>query len=94
MWSRWAAATTRPPATTPREALLQFAEAASVTQIVLGASRRGRFSTVLRDGVGHRTIRRSGPIDVLVVTHEAAAGASSTLRVPHPSPLRDPLASA
>ncbi|MFF4389828.1 hypothetical protein ACFY0G_24035 [Streptomyces sp. NPDC001552] len=73
---------------------MQFAEAASVTQIVLGASRRGRSSTLLRGGVGHRTIQRSGPIDVLVATHEGAAGASSTLRLPHPSPLRDPLASA
>ncbi|MER6196117.1 DUF4118 domain-containing protein, partial [Streptomyces sp. NPDC001586] len=67
------------------EALLQFAEAESVTQIVLGASRRGRFSTFLRGGVGHRTIQRSGPIDVLVVTHEEAAGSSSSaLRLPHP----------
>ncbi|MFB6558299.1 DUF4118 domain-containing protein [Streptomyces sp. NPDC056400] len=67
------------------EELLQFAEAESVTQIVLGASRRGRLSTFLRGGVGHRTIQRSGPIDVLVVTHEHAAGASSALRLPHPS---------
>ncbi|MER5933628.1 DUF4118 domain-containing protein [Streptomyces sp. NPDC002054] len=67
------------------EALLQFAEAESVTQIVLGASRRGRFSTFLRGGVGHRTIQRSGPIDVLVVTHERAAGSSPALRLPHPT---------
>ncbi|MFJ7587488.1 DUF4118 domain-containing protein [Streptomyces sp. NPDC097617] len=67
------------------ESLLQFAEAENVTQIVLGASRRGRLSTFLRGGVGHRTIRRSGPIDVLVVTHEHASGADSALRLPHPS---------
>ncbi|WP_329097354.1 sensor histidine kinase [Streptomyces sp. NBC_01439] len=67
------------------EALLQFAEAENVTQIVLGASRRGRLSTFLRGGVGHRTIRRSGPIDVLVITHEHAAGSTSPLRLPHPS---------
>ncbi|RSS84287.1 DUF4118 domain-containing protein [Streptomyces sp. WAC06614] len=67
------------------EELLQFAEAEGVTQIVLGASRRGRVSTFLRGGVGHRTIQRSGPIDVLVVTHEHAAGSSSALRLPHPS---------
>ncbi|WP_327381498.1 hypothetical protein [Streptomyces sp. NBC_01207] len=71
-----------------------FAEAANITQIVPGASRRGRFSTFLRGGVGHRTIQRSGPIDALVATHEAVAGASSTLRLPHLSPLRDLLASA
>ncbi|WP_329096919.1 sensor histidine kinase [Streptomyces sp. NBC_01439] len=67
------------------EALLQFAEAENVTQIVLGASRRGRLSTFLQGSVGHRTIRRSGPIDVLVITHEHAAGESSALRLPHPS---------
>ncbi|WP_405763073.1 DUF4118 domain-containing protein [Streptomyces sp. NBC_00045] len=67
------------------EALLQFAEAENVTQIVLGASRRGRLSTFLRGGVGHRTIQRSGPIDVLVVTHEHAAESSPALRLPHPS---------
>ncbi|MFD4138591.1 DUF4118 domain-containing protein [Streptomyces sp. NPDC058572] len=66
------------------EALLQFAEAENVTQIVLGASRRGRLSTFLYGSVGHRTIQRSGPIDVLVVTHEQAAG-SSGLRLPRPS---------
>ncbi|MFJ2598957.1 sensor histidine kinase [Streptomyces erythrochromogenes] len=67
------------------DALLRFAEAENVTQIVLGASRRGRLSAFLRGGVEHRTIRRSGPIDVLVVTHEHAAGMSSALRLPHPS---------
>ncbi|MEU2231312.1 sensor histidine kinase [Streptomyces vietnamensis] len=67
------------------ETLLQFAEAENVTQIVLGASRRGRLSTFLYGSVGHRTIRRSGPIDVLVVTHEEAAGPSSPLRLPHPT---------
>ncbi|MEU8619535.1 DUF4118 domain-containing protein [Streptomyces sp. NPDC048623] len=67
------------------ETLLQFAEAENVTQIVLGASRRGRISTFLYGSVGHRTIRRSGPIDVLVVTHEEAAGPSSPLRLPHPT---------
>ncbi|MGW2014213.1 DUF4118 domain-containing protein [Streptomyces sp. NPDC001927] len=66
------------------ETLIQFAEAENVTQIVLGASRRGRLSTFLYGSVGHRTIRRSGPIDVLVVTHEEAAGSSPRLRLPHP----------
>lgn len=65
------------------EALLQFAQAENITQIVLGASRRGRFSLLLRAGVGQRTIHRSGPIDVHIVTHEAAAGASPP-RPPRP----------
>ncbi|MFD8093661.1 sensor histidine kinase [Streptomyces malaysiensis] len=65
------------------EALLRFAEAENVTQIVLGASRRGRFSLLLRAGVGRRTIQGSGPIDVHIVTHEQAAGAASP-RLPRP----------
>ncbi|MDT0468617.1 DUF4118 domain-containing protein [Streptomyces gibsoniae] len=62
------------------EALLQFAEAENITQIVLGASRRNRLSLLLRAGVGQRTIRRSGPIDVHIVHHGRAAG--------HPVPHR------
>ncbi|MFI0790331.1 DUF4118 domain-containing protein [Streptomyces lydicus] len=66
------------------EALLQFAEAENVTQIVLGASRHGRLAAALRAGTGERTIKGSGPIDVHIVTHEEAAGAG-TLRLPHQS---------
>ncbi|MFB6775838.1 DUF4118 domain-containing protein [Streptomyces sp. NPDC056352] len=66
------------------ELLLQFAEAESVTQIVLGASRHGRLASLLRAGVGERTIRGSGPVDVHIVTHEEAAGAAG-LRLPHAS---------
>ncbi|MFE9060110.1 DUF4118 domain-containing protein [Streptomyces violaceusniger] len=66
------------------EALLRFAEDENVTQIVLGASRRGRFSLLLRAGVGQRTIHRSGPIDVHIVTHEQAAKGPS-LRLPQPT---------
>ncbi|WP_065967740.1 sensor histidine kinase [Streptomyces sparsogenes] len=66
------------------QALLRFAEAENVTQIVLGASRRGRLSLLLRAGVGQRTIRDSGPIDVHIVTHEAAAGTFAS-RPPRPA---------
>ncbi|MFD9813383.1 DUF4118 domain-containing protein [Streptomyces sp. NPDC059080] len=62
--------------------LLQFAEAENVTQIVLGASRHGRLTRLLRAGVGERAIKRSGPIDVHIVTHEEAAG-NTALRLPH-----------
>ncbi|MFJ9614436.1 DUF4118 domain-containing protein [Streptomyces noursei] len=65
------------------EALLQFAEAENVTQIVLGASRHGRVASLLRAGVGERTIKGSGPIDVHIVTHEEAAP-SAALRLPRP----------
>ncbi|WP_274918453.1 DUF4118 domain-containing protein [Streptomyces sp. WZ-12] len=64
-------------------ALLRFAEAENVTQIVLGASRYGRMRSLLRAGVGERTIKGSGSIDVHIVTHEEAAG-SAALRLPRP----------
>ncbi|MFG2626128.1 DUF4118 domain-containing protein [Streptomyces sp. NPDC048473] len=66
------------------DALLQFAEAENVTQIVLGASRHGRLASFLRAGVGERTIKGSGPVDVHIVTHEEAAR-SAAPRLPHPS---------
>ncbi|MET7399696.1 ATP-binding protein [Dactylosporangium sp. NPDC005572] len=50
-------------------ALLDFARGVNATQLVLGASRRGR---VLSRGVGAATIAGSGPIDVHLVTHEQA----------------------
>jgi two-component system sensor histidine kinase KdpD len=54
------------------QALLDFARGANATQIVLGASRRGRFAQLFATGVGVTTIARSGSIDVHLVTHERA----------------------
>jgi two-component system sensor histidine kinase KdpD len=52
------------------EALLTFARAENATQLVLGASRRGWLLALLTGpGIGARTIRDSGPIDVHIVTH-------------------------
>ena len=51
-------------------ALLDFARGVNATQIVLGASRRGRFAQFLSPGVGVTTTARSGSIDVHLVTHE------------------------
>ncbi|HEY6810511.1 MAG TPA: DUF4118 domain-containing protein [Propionibacteriaceae bacterium] len=51
-------------------ALLDFARGVNATQLVLGASRRGRFAQILSPGVGVTTTARSGPIDVHLVTHE------------------------
>jgi two-component system sensor histidine kinase KdpD len=50
-------------------ALLDFARAVNATQLVLGASRRGRFGQIFSAGVGVTTTSRSGPIDVHLVTH-------------------------
>jgi two-component system sensor histidine kinase KdpD len=52
------------------EALLAFARAENATQLVLGASRRSWLSAALTGpGIGSRTIRGSGDIDVHIVTH-------------------------
>jgi two-component system sensor histidine kinase KdpD len=52
------------------EALLTFARAENATQLVLGASRRSWLMAMLTGpGIGSRTIRGSGDIDVHIVTH-------------------------
>jgi two-component system sensor histidine kinase KdpD len=57
------------------EALLAFARAENATQLVLGASRRSWLLALLTGpGIGSRTIRDSGPIDVHIVTHSHAGG--------------------
>ena len=56
-------------------ALLDFARAENATQIVIGASSRGRWESFLAgEGIGARVTRLSGHIDVHLVTHEAASG--------------------
>ncbi|MGW5013014.1 DUF4118 domain-containing protein, partial [Micromonospora chalcea] len=59
--------------------LLDFARGVNATQLVLGASRRGRFAQVFARGVGVTTTALSGPIDVHLVTHpEAGRGRRGT----------------
>ena len=51
-------------------ALLDFARAENATQLVLGASRRRRLQAFLTGpGIGSTVIRRSGDIDVHMVSH-------------------------
>ncbi|TDD57946.1 sensor histidine kinase KdpD [Kribbella antibiotica] len=50
-------------------ALLTFARAENATQLVLGGSRRSRWSAITGPGIGTSTIRGSGDIDVHIVTH-------------------------
>jgi two-component system, OmpR family, sensor histidine kinase KdpD len=52
------------------QALLDFARGVNATQLVLGASRRGRFAQIFSRGVGVTTTAMSGAIDVHMVTHE------------------------
>jgi two-component system, OmpR family, sensor histidine kinase KdpD len=65
------------------EALLAFARAENATQLVLGASRRSWLTTMLTGpGIGARTTRGSGDIDVHIVTH-AQMGKGRGLPRPH-----------
>ncbi|MBO3748886.1 sensor histidine kinase KdpD [Streptosporangiaceae bacterium NEAU-GS5] len=50
--------------------LLEFARGVNATQLVLGASRRGRVAQIFARGVGVTTIAMSGSIDVHMITHE------------------------
>ncbi|GAA2174833.1 sensor histidine kinase KdpD [Agrococcus versicolor] len=62
------------------ETLVGFARAVNATQLVIGASRRGRLQTALTGpGIGQTVIAKAGSIDVHVVTHAAAGG---RLRLP------------
>ncbi|MEH1166309.1 DUF4118 domain-containing protein [Micromonospora sp. CPCC 205539] len=53
-------------------ALLDFARGVNATQLVLGASRRGRFAQIFARGVGVTTTALSGAIDVHLVNHTEA----------------------
>ncbi|MGE5666798.1 MAG: ATP-binding protein, partial [Betaproteobacteria bacterium] len=51
-------------------ALLDFARGVNATQLVLGASRHGRFAQMFSPDVGVTATALSGPIDVHLVSHE------------------------
>ncbi len=63
-------------------ALLDFAGAVNATQIVLGASSRGKLAQLFSAGVGVTTTALSGSIDVHLVTHERAAQGLRRRRLP------------
>ena len=52
------------------DAILTFARGVNASQIVLGASSRGRLGSMVSEGVGPKVVRDSGDIDVHIVTHE------------------------
>ncbi|MGN8026600.1 ATP-binding protein [Microbacterium sp. 22242] len=55
--------------------LVEFAQSVDASQLVIGVSRRSRVSAALTGpGIGAEIIRRSGDIDVHIVTHAAAGG--------------------
>ena len=64
------------------ETLVEFAHGADATQLVIGVSRRGRLAAALTGpGIGSEVIRRSGDIDVHIVTHAAAGGRVALPRI-------------
>ena len=71
-------------------ALLDFARGVNATQLVLGASRRGRIAQLFSSGVGVTTTAESGPIDVHLVTHEQVNRGSRALTLTRglPAPRR------
>ncbi|GAA1829434.1 ATP-binding protein [Microlunatus capsulatus] len=62
------------------EGLLDFARGVGATQVLLGASRRGRLASLLRPGLSEAVIAGSGDVDVHVVTHLYARGAGGPRR--------------
>ncbi|WCO67161.1 sensor histidine kinase KdpD [Iamia majanohamensis] len=50
------------------EALVRFAHDENATQVVLGASHRSRWAEITRGSVVNRTVRRSGDIDIHVIS--------------------------
>ncbi|MCL8251504.1 DUF4118 domain-containing protein [Aeromicrobium fastidiosum] len=61
-------------------AILDFAKGENATQVLIGASRRGRLSTLANPGVGEIVIAESGDIDVHIVTHDEARRKRGTVR--------------
>ncbi len=53
-------------------AVLDFTRGVNGTQIVVGASRHGRFTQLVRPSTSMAIVRGSGDIDVHVVTHQSA----------------------
>lgn len=53
-------------------ALLEFAREINATQLVIGTSRRSRWTRIFDEGIGAAIVQDSGKIDVHMVTHEEA----------------------
>jgi two-component system sensor histidine kinase KdpD len=71
-------------------ALVDFARAENCTQLVLGSSRRSRWTELVQGSVINRVVRLSGPIDVHVISHEPSTG-EKALPSRRPLPWRSPL---
>ena len=76
------------------DALIAFATAENATQIVLGASKRSRWTELTSGSVVNRVVRRSGPIDVHVISHEHPEHGTTNSRAGSPARIvaRSPIA--
>lgn len=63
-------------------ALIDFAREINATQLVVGTSRRPRWTRLFEEGIGPRIVERSGKIDVHIVTHEEAKHALGVAPIP------------
>ena len=71
------------------QALVEAARTLNATQIILGATRRGRLSELLRGSVINNVIRLSGAsIDVHVISNEEDGEAEALEPEPEPEPIR------
>ena len=62
--------------------LLRFSRFENVTQIVLGRSRGGMLTELLRRSLPHELVRRAGGISVHLLTSRSGAGETKTFRKP------------
>jgi two-component system sensor histidine kinase KdpD len=71
--------------------LIEFARAENATQIVLGASRRSWWQELTQGSVINRVVRRSGPIDVHVISADGDPDPPTPRRLPIPKLVLSPL---
>ena len=71
-------------------ALVDFARAENATQLVLGASRRSRWTELVRGSVINRVVKLSGPIDVHVISHLTPDDDAAPVRTGRRAPLLAP----
>jgi len=71
-------------AATVAEALVDYAQRHNITKMVVGKPAKSRWQELLRQPVVDQVIRRSGQIDVFVVSIRPLENRTKALRRPHP----------
>jgi two-component system sensor histidine kinase KdpD len=70
------------------EDLIRYAQSRNVTELIIGKSRRSRWSEIWRGSVVHDLIRKSGDIDVYVISGEDEPAHQARRPVTRRAPLR------